>query len=468
MSLPGLSLPGLGDSESLIGNISSTGISAANTADQPTRTETLKPQTEWRFEAPFQGPPYTIRLLSGQAELFGAELAPKQAYNLAGTKGAVFTWHGCQLEMSGEAESEYVGLETEYAMRWMNVHGMLESSRETAKQGVTDEGPRVLVVGPESSGKTSLIRSLATRAVKMGRTPTVVNFDTREGLLAPPGTFTAVTLGSQIDVEHGYGIAPISGATTTPVQTPLVYHVPYANPNERAEVSKALITRTALIVMNRLEEDPRAKQSGILIDTPSSFNDPKTNYDLLNHVISEFSISIILTLGSERLYNDMTRRHATESPPSPTAVLRISNPGGAVQRDPSFTTQAHARAIREYFFGPAREPLNPHSHTLSFADLTIYRANSAALDAELGPHAADLEIVAPSMDLLNRLLAIKWAAGAADAAAVRNSAVMGFVYVAEVDEAKQRVRFLAPHPQRWGDRALVFGGYPSVVVGMIG
>lgn len=41
------------------------------------------------------------QVIDGQAELFGAELAPKRwHYFVAGYKGAVFSWEGCTLEMS--------------------------------------------------------------------------------------------------------------------------------------------------------------------------------------------------------------------------------------------------------------------------------------------------------------------------------------------------------------------------------
>lgn len=44
---------------------------------------------------------------------------------------------------------------------------------------------------------------------------------------------------------------------------------------------------------------------------------------------------------------------------------------------------------------------------------------------------------------------------------------MGYLYVADVDETKKRVRFLAPHPQRWGDRALVWGSLPEPVADLV-
>jgi polyribonucleotide 5'-hydroxyl-kinase len=364
---------------------------------------------------------------------------------------------------------------------------MLESARDAA-EGLSEGGPRVLVVGPDFVGKTSLVRSLTGWGVVVGRTPTVVNVDPREGLLAPPGTVTAVTVGSQMDVENGYGISPISGPTITPIKTPLVYHCPYTSPAEKVDVYKSVITRTALSVTNKLEEDPSAKQSGLLIDTPGSLNNPRSNYELIAHLISEFSITLILTLGSERLYNDLQRRFGasnTSSSEAPIPVLRISKPGGAVERDTTFMKQLQNQQIRQYFFGTHKDSLNPHSQTYSFAELSIYRANSASLAASNAnanmddddiPYAtaststsnADFERMTPSNEMLGRMVAIKYCSGDSDDVTLRDSAMMGFAYVSEVDETKKRVRFLAPHPQKWGDRALVWGGWPEAVTDLVG
>lgn len=478
MALPGLSLPGLGLQQSS----TVTGVgNAPQQIEQPARRESLSPQSEWRFEAAF-GQQYSIRLVSGHAELFGSELAPNQAYDLSGCKGAVFTWQGCQLEITGDAESEYSAQATEYAVEWLNLHGMLETARDEAQN---DGGPRVLLVGPDYAGKSSLIRSVAAWAVKAGRTPTVLNLDTREGLLAPPSSLTAVTVGSQLDVENGYGISQISGPTVTPVKTPLIYSYPYSTPAEKPDVYKALLTRMALSVTNKLEEDSAAKRSGILIDTPGSLNDPKSNYDTINHIVSEFSISLIIVMGSERLLNDLNRRFGVnKSAEEAIPVLRVSKPEGAVEKDAAYLKQLRTVQIRQYFFGSAKESLNPHSHSLNFGEMTIYRArsgmdtnNSTTFGGDddddytpnIGTTSADaiFERFEPSVTMTASLIAIKFCPGNSDEDTVRDSAVMGFLYVADVDETRKKVRFLAPHPQRWGDRALVWGSWPEAVADLV-
>ena len=480
MALPGLSLPGLGLAQS------STPVhsnAVPSSATQTTRIEDLQPRTEWRFEVGFSQQ-YHLKVESGYAELFGVELAPKQVYRFSGCKGAIFTWQGCQLEISGDAESEYAGQETEYALEWLNVFGMFETVRDES-QG---EGARVLVVGPDFGGKSSLVRSLAAWGVRSGNSPTVINLDPREGVLAPPSSLMAVTADSQMDVENGYGIGPMSGPTVSPIRPPLVYHFPHASPSDRPAVYKAVITRMALSVMNKLEEDPSAKRSGIIVDTPGALNDPKSNYNLIAHIVSEFSINMILSMGSERLASDLTRRFGTnKSSEEAVTVLRISKPGGAVERDAEFMKQLRIQQIRQYFFGSAKESLNPHSHSLSFAELNIFRDKSTLASDNDGmpsfapgaddddddydiPYAnksssyAIFEKVKPTTAMTGSLVAIKSCSGTSDEDAVRDSAVMGFLYVAEVDETRKKVRFLAPHLQRWGDRALVWGhGWPEAV-----
>lgn len=381
MALPGLSLPGL--------NISASST-LAPTAAPESRTEQLQPREEWRFEVAF-GERYSITLASGQAEIFGVELAPKQAYTFTGFKGAIFTWQGCQLEISGSAESAYVGQETDYAVEWLNVHSTLEDMRNSASSN-QNGGPRVLVIGPDFVGKSSFVRSLTAWAVRAGRDPTVLNLDPREGILAPPSGLTAVAVASSVDVENGYGIGPMSGPTISPVRTPLIYHFPYQSPSEKADVFKAVTTRLSLSVMSRHDEVVSAKQSGIIIDTPGAFNDPKTNYELIAHVVSEFSINLILTIGSERLAGDISKRFGSSKSADETiTVFRISKPGGAVERDADFWKQLRTQQIRRYFFGSGKEALSPHSHTMTFADVDIFRAKSstATSDNSFNPGADD-------------------------------------------------------------------------------
>lgn len=101
----------------------------------------------------------------------------KQSYLISGhAKLAVFTWHGCVLdvnvEFGKELEISYTSDETVANVAYVNTHAQLEAMRDEAlmdatggtggsgEKKVDGGGPRVLVVGPADSGKTSLVKVL--------------------------------------------------------------------------------------------------------------------------------------------------------------------------------------------------------------------------------------------------------------------------------------------------------------------
>ena len=171
---------------------------------------------------------------------------------------------------------------------YANLHFVLENLRDEASRTGRD-GPRVLIVGPENAGKTSLVKILTAYATRCGRQPIVVNLDTKESMLSIPGTISAATFSSVIDVEEGWGSSPSSGPSPIPVKLPLVYYIGLANPEDRASVYKPIMTRLALSVMNRLQDDSRAKTTGCFIDTPGVISQGKGGYEMIHHAVSEFS-----------------------------------------------------------------------------------------------------------------------------------------------------------------------------------
>ena len=87
----------------------------------------------------------------------------------------------------------------------------------------------------------------------------------------------------------------------------------------------------------------------------------------------------------------------------------------------------------------------------------------SATASGLGGAGKLFERLEPSQGLLNMVAAVKYAGAASSQEQIRDAPVMGFVYVAEVDETRKRIRFLAPHPGRWGDKVLVIGNWPESV-----
>ena len=78
------------------------------------------------------------------------------------------------------------------------------------------------------------------------------------------------------------------------------------------------------------------------------------------------------------------------------------------------------------------------------------------------------EKVEPSSLMLHSLLAIMHAAVLDTVETIRDATVMGFVYIAEVDEKKRRLKILAPLNTRFTDRPLVWGSWPERTMDLIG
>lgn len=61
-----------------------------------------------------------LQIKSGYAELFGTELVKGKPYEFhTGAKVAVFTWHGCTVELRGRTEVSYVAKETPMVSRML-------------------------------------------------------------------------------------------------------------------------------------------------------------------------------------------------------------------------------------------------------------------------------------------------------------------------------------------------------------
>ncbi|KAJ6147912.1 Pre-mRNA cleavage complex II Clp1 [Penicillium chrysogenum] len=543
MSLPGLELTQPSEERSQV--------------PAPPSQISLNPGSEWRFEVAF-GHIIKVKLLNGTAELFGTELAESQTYTFTGTKAAIFTWHGCALEITavesasttsdgvtstagngaGGCQSEYTAEETPM-VEYANVHFALETMREEA-QSIGKDGPRVLLLGPENTGKTSLAKILTAYATKIGRQPLVVNLDPTEGMLGVPGTLTATAFRTILDVEDGWGSSPMSGPSPVPVKLPLVYSYPMQSPLDgEGTVYQPVVSRLALSVTGRMAEDEDARETGVIVDTPGILSTDKPGtMELINHIVTEFSITTILVLGSERLYSTVAKQYDNKPSSSATAavfdehisVVKLSKSGGCVDRDNAFRKATRESQIRSYFFGnpiPSLSPssaitLSPHAQQLDFASLPVYNYTVSSADDEdederlflpggdgmddyasetkqepdraaplpgvVGSFSEPADNVNPNANagssssvplkkvlppapsaLANTLLAVTHAPATASPAEVRDASIMGFLYVADVDADKGKIRVLAPVGGRMPPRAIIWAKrWPGELVGLVG
>lgn len=365
--------------------------------ESATRTITLRAAGEWRFQVP-TGSSVALKVLSGTAEKDGVELAARHAYKFSGIKSKILTWHGCELQVEGRCEAEAVA---EYpqptanpATSYVNLHARLSEMRAAAASQ-RREGPRILVAGPPSCGKTTLVRTLTSYATRQGHQPIVVNADPSEGMLSLAGTLSASVFATVMDAEavDGWGSTPTSGPSTVPVKLPLVYYYGRESAEEDAEVYRELIGKLAGAVSGRLSDDADVKSSGVIVDTMGVNNASSRGLDLLAHVVDELSgtflldrglavkvltrltVNIVITLGTAPVCSQISKRFANEKTTlgEDIQVVSLDQSDGVVDQSDMFLQHTREAAIKEYFFGDARRTLSPQIQQVDFGSVVIYR-----------------------------------------------------------------------------------------------
>jgi polyribonucleotide 5'-hydroxyl-kinase len=157
---------------------------------------------------------------------------------------------------------------------YINVHAVLERRRQRAQEAVgpstpplpvpnpqqldssSPAGPRVIVVGPTDSGKSSLARMLLGWAARLGWKPTYVDLDIGQGAITIPGTIAATPIEMPIH--------PIEGI---PLDLPLVYFYGHTTPSMNPELYKVLVKELARTLEIQFAANPGVRAAGMVINT---------------------------------------------------------------------------------------------------------------------------------------------------------------------------------------------------------
>jgi len=491
-------------------------MSTSDSGSSNTKEWVLEPETEYRFELD-PGSSLAIKVLKGHAEVFGAEFADGKYYLFGHEcKAAVFTWQGCTIEVTGIPSTEYVAEETPMNA-YANVHLALERMRVRAlssqrgsplppgpDQEADSEPPRVLVLGPENSGKTTVCKILANYAVRAGQgwAPMYVNTDPSEGGWTVPGTISAVSVTAPLGTAspaNPLGAAATSAPTilSSNALLPLVYWYGHPEIKRNPLLMDRLIRNLGENVMERLDDDSERRVSGIIVDTPSSFASspssasaaaPDHRQTLIRACVDAFRINVILVVGHEKLNVEMQRTYGNRM-----TVVKIPKSGGVVELDLQYRQRVHAQQLHTYFYGQTIAPprglsasaigdadfdgkLAPSSSVVPFGgELSFLRigeksmAPSSALPIgatrtvnEMQP--ISLDPASPGSGLLNAIVALLALPTHPEEMEryheeVLDLPVSGFLAITNLDMHNRKLTILSPSPGTFAGRTAIVGSF---------
>ncbi|XP_066911725.1 protein CLP1 homolog [Clytia hemisphaerica] len=375
-----------------------------------------------------------IMITDGQAEIFGTELVRNKVYNFRSrAKVAIYTWHGCTVQVTGEVEVGYVSSETPMVV-YLNVHTAIEQIRQKVeKEGKNTIGPRVMICGPVDVGKSTLSRILLNYAVRMGRRPLFVDLDVGQGSIAVPGTMGALLVDRPADAEEGFSS-----------QTPLVFNFGEVSPGESVKFHDNLVAQLATAVFKHFDQNPKAATSGCIINTCGWVTGG--GFKILLNVVEEFKVDVILVLDQERVYNDFKTKLGDS-----VQCVHLPKSGGVFERSQNQRRSAREDRIREYFYGN-RTPLYPHVFDVKFSEVKIYSIGApevpdSCLPLGMAPttDSSMREVaVSPSTNLLHSLCAVSAADAPED---LCRTNVVGFVVITNVDMENEIFTVLSPAPR---------------------
>lgn len=483
---------------------------ASEGAPIETKEWILDPETEYRFELD-PGTSLAVKLIRGNAEVFGAELAANKPYLFGSEcKAAIFTWRGCTIQVTGQPSTEYVAEETPMSA-YANLHLAFEQMRVRALRNLrgspvpdyerekSTDPPRALILGPENSGKTTVCKILINYAVRAGQgwSPLLINTDTSEGGWAAPGALSAAPVHSPLPTcspASPLGAAATSAPTalSSNALLPIAYWYGHAESKRNPLLMERIIRNLGENINDKYQVDVEGRAAGLIVDTPSSFaagpGSSDDRHRLIKACVDAFKINAILVVGHEKLNVEMQRAYG-----SALTVVKIPKSGGVVELDHLYRERVHNYQLHTYMYGQIIPPpagissaslggetlsdlvLSPSSTIINFGDLSIFRigaetmAPSSALPigaarAVSETQAVPIDPAQPGSGLLNAVLAVLAPPANTDESErydeeILDLPISGFIIVTNLDIPHRKMTILAPNQGSVIGRTAVVGSF---------
>lgn len=420
------------------------------------REWSIPANAEYRFEVDF-GDTAVVKLLSGTAEVFGAELAPNRDYLFTGQKVAIFSFDSCIISVEWRKEKgndaailEYVSSESVAVPAFLQCYKVdIVNSR------------RVLILG---SGRNTLSRTLSNYHVRSFRSPLIWgSVDVRTNSLFFPGSLTANVMreGQVVEPEQ---VGMVSGMAEESC-SPFSLFFGSLSISDNYKLYKRMVERLSAAI----EARSATLEKCISIICGPGEQDCESISTLPEDLINLLQIDLVVIVGNERLHARLARQLQTLK--SGCRLVKLAKSGGQVSfpRPHQFDQQIRHALFENYFYGAklssGGRQLNPFSQTLTLNnDFYLFRWLLGSEDVApmsalpLGATRKLDETRAVKADLSSSFLLYSIIAvlhptdslvcdqttNAIEFAVSGN--VAGFLYVTAVDEQRQSITVLSPCP----------------------
>lgn len=398
----------------------------------------------------------SLSLLEGTGEVFGSELKLKKKYFFTSCELVIFTWNskGCKIRLKGNFQITSYNSSNTMMLEYLKVNMSLDNMRRLAKESIQkkimlkkkidiiqtdiDEefskilpsiGPRVLIVGSQNSGKTTLCQILTCYAIRSGFNVTLIDIDPSLNMISLPGSISGIFLNRPFKVEVGINLEE---------NTPIVFWYGF----ERIKKNRRLYMKTVKNLIKAIKTrwlfNKCARSGGCMINS----NELEKN-DILE-ITKALDINILIIIEEEKLYDVLKNDNLIKK--MQVKVKKLSKTEGAVKRSIMLKRDLKAGIIEKYFFG-MKKRFYPSSQKfnidVNFRQMQKNNLNSFFFPSFMECDENSLKIEAFKLDasLKNMLLAISFSQNAKDCF---EKNVAGFVYITDINFHENTFTCLLP------------------------
>lgn len=427
-----------------------------NDVTEITKISQLPKGQEWTVQVP-TGAKLTIVVKFGIVEMLGTELANDMPYTFQGVVVNLYAIERAMIEWKCLEELEpKISEDKAYHTYIYNLNFALERLRLSSFNG-----PRVLILGDESTGKSSLAHTLCSYALKIRQyQPLLVNLNPQEGVFSLPGSLTATPISEILDIESSlWGQSITTGATKLHSKQPLVKNFGLENIRDNRQLYKTTISQLAHGVRQRIKNDPVVRRSGVFIDTPKLSHLDTETWSEIEHIIDEFEVKAIIVCAQT---DDLAIKLSEVFRAKIGSIVRIPPPNSIIKIDDIMRRSIQRIQIREYFYGTTETVLSPYTVGVGFEELTVFKPRN---QNELLDKTKDIDMTAfdkidvNASNLQHAIVAITNVSRKESEDEIRTASILGYALITEVNDSKRKLRILLPVPSRIPDRSMILTEY---------